>query len=239
MLLRKSALASVAAQTTSSFTWLLFCDEATDPEILEQLREEERRLPTARIAIVGERGPLDVVREMVQPNTDVLITTRLDSDDAIADRYIELVQSYAACFHRSTHRQMVVNCPRGYRLNTAGSRRLYRDWMLNSPFHSFFERPRNGEPETVLAFEHEILRTRYASYRHLAGPRGGKTGGHSRLSQHYPTHQDESMTAWLIVVHGENMANRIPPTALEQPADTPPGGFTIDWAGLSRTSGRV
>lgn len=229
-LLRKLTIPSVAAQTTESFTWLLFCDETTDPEILEQLRELESELPVAQVAIVGEGGPRRVVEETVRPETDVLVTTRLDSDDAIADGYVELVQSYATCFHRSAHRKMVVNCPRGYRLDTCGDHRLYRDWMLNSPFHSFFERPRHGPPETVLAFDHEILRTRYAGYKHFQWLREGKTGGHNRLSQHYPTHQDESMAAWLILVHGGNVANRIPPAAIEQPADRPPGGFTFDWS---------
>jgi hypothetical protein len=228
-LLRRYTIPSVSAQTTDSFTWLLFCDESTDPEILEQLHEEERLLPVLRVALTGRgRAPVDIVRSMVRPDTDVLITGRLDSDDAIADRYVELVQSYADAFHRSEHERMLVNCPRGYRLNVRERPRLYRDWMPNSPFHSLFERPRQSRPETVLTRVHECLRERYAGLQRLKQLTGGKTDGHSRMHQHYPTHQDESMPAWLIVVHEGNMVNRIPPTAHEQPANAQPLGITMN-----------
>ncbi|HMJ73576.1 MAG TPA: glycosyltransferase [Solirubrobacterales bacterium] len=227
-LLRKYTLPSVAAQTVSSFTWLLFCDESTDSEVLEQLHSEERRLSTFEVALTsGTSGPLDVVRSMVKPETDVLITTRLDSDDAIAARYVELIQTYAAPFHQSGHVRLLVNCPRGYRLDTREGPRLYRDWMPNSPFHSLFERPRQSEPETVLAAAHEGLRKRYADRQRLETLRTGHTGGHSRMHQHYPTHQDESMPAWLIVVHEGNMVNRIPPTAHEQAVGAQPTGITL------------
>ena len=223
-LLRRYTLPSVAAQTVSSFTWLLFCDESTDAEILEELRMEERRLSTLQLALTGNsRAPLDLVRAMVQPDTDVLITTRLDSDDAIAKRYVERIQSYAETFHHSRHERIIVNCPRGYRLQLGDDRpRLYRDWMPNSPFHSLFERPRRTSVETVLSGVHETLRRRYADQRRLETLRTGGTGGHGRMHQHYPTHQDESMPAWLIVVHGGNMVNRIPPTAHRQAAGAQP-----------------
>lgn len=232
-LLRKYTLPSVAAQTVTSFTWLLFCDESTDPEVLAQLREEERRVPSAQIALTGgKNAPLDIVRSMVQQDVDVLITTRLDSDDAIAERYIELVQSYAAPFQNSEYERMLVNCPRGYRLDTRGDTPeaplLYRDWMPNSPFHSLFERPQQSQPQTVLAFQHDVLRRRYANLQRLESLRTGHTGGHSRMHQHYPTHQDESMPAWLIVVHDGNVVNRIPPTAHKQSADARPVGIEFD-----------
>lgn len=228
-LLAGFTLPALAAQSADEFTWLLFCDESTDPEILDQLRDEEQRLPATRVELVRSgHGPLEIVRSMVRPDTDVLITTRLDSDDAIADGYLELIQSYAEPFHHSSHERMVVNCPRGYRLDTKeATAKLYRDWMPNSPFHSLFERPSRTPPATVLGSAHEELRKRYNGYERLPQLPTGEPGGHGRLHQHYPTHQDESMPAWMIVVHEGNMVNRIPPTAHEQVAGAHPAGFTL------------
>lgn len=228
-LLRRFPLPAVAAQTSDTFTWVLFCDESTDRDVLDELYEEERRVPTMKVALTNaERTPLDVVRSLVEPDSDLLITTRLDSDDAIAEPYIEAIQSYAEPFHHSSHERMVINFPSGYRLAAGdGEPRLYRDWMLNSSFHSLFERPRLAQPETVMETTHTVLRERYAGYRHLAELPLGHTTGHARLHQHYPTHHDESMAPWMIVVHGGNLVNKIPPTAHRLPAGTRPPGFVL------------
>ena len=224
-LLRRYTLPSVAAQTATSFTWLLYCDESTEPAALEQLRLEERRLDVLRLALTGpERSPLAVARAAVREDADVLITTRLDSDDAIADRYVEAIQAYARAFHRSRHEDLIVNFPRGYRLDAGDGGRLYEDWMPNSSFHSLLERPRRCQPKTVTSGEHANLRRRYADHRHILQ---GDFGGHARLHQHYATHQDESMPAWLINVHGGNLVNRIPPTAYPLPVGSMPDGFTL------------
>ena len=204
-LLRRYTLPSIAAQTGSSFTWLLLCGESTDPEVLERLREERRRLPALELVpTAADRGPLQVVRERVRRDADVLITTRLDSDDAIADRYLEAVQEYAGPFHRSRHERLLVAFPAGYRLDTREGSRLHRAWTPNAPFHSLFERPRRAAPWTV--------RGRW---------------GHSDLHLHCPTHQDASLRAWLKVIHGGNILDYRPPRPPEFPPGAAPAGFTL------------
>jgi len=233
-LLRRLTLPSVAGQSTDDFTWLLFCDESTDPEVLAELRAEERRVPMLRIAITSsDRPPLAAVRSAVEPDTEVLITTRLDSDDAIAVDYLEAVHAYADSFHGSRRENLVVNFPQGYRLDTE-RQRLYRARMPNSSFHSLFERPQLSQPKTVMSAGHENLHRRYATYRRL--PMLAKDGGgwHARLHQHYPTHQDESIVAWLIAVHGGNIVNRIPNTARELPPGSEPIGFALGNGAFSR-----
>lgn len=227
-LLRRFTLPAVAAQTTDAFTWLLLCDETTDPEALAQLRAEERRLPSMRVVMTSEdRRPLAAVRAAVRSDADVLITTRLDSDDAIADGYVEAIQDYADSFHRSRQEHLLVNFPRGYRLDVP-QRRLYADWMQNSSFHSFFERPGRDLPRTVRSTGHSSLRRLYAPYERLSilGKRD-QGAAHVRLHQHYPTVQDESMRAWLIAVHGGNVLNCIGPKDRELPEGTQPDGFTL------------
>lgn len=224
---RMFSLPSIAAQTTDAFTWLLFCDESTDADILDQLRGEKRRLPNLRVTLTSEsRTRFSVIRELVQADTDVLITTRLDSDDAIADQYLAAVQDYAEQFHRSRHRHLLLNFPRGYRMDVALGR-LHRCWMPNSPFHSFLERPRDSLARGVMSGGHTALYRRYERNQRLRMLGENGRGWHARLHQHYPTHQDESMPAWLIGIHGGNLASGIPPTAPQLPVGSRPVGFTL------------
>jgi Putative rhamnosyl transferase len=227
-LLRRYTLPSVAAQTSDNFTWLLLCDETTDPEVLAELREEGRRVPDLQVVLTSDATPpLAAVRKAVDPDADVLITTRLDSDDAIADAYLAAVQDYAERFHRSRHESLLINFPRGYRLD-AYRGRLYEAWMPNSSFHSLLERPQNHEPRTIRGEGHANLLSRYARYERLPILGRGHAGAaHIRLHQHYPTHQDDSMHAWLIVVHGGNLINSIGPTARPAPTGSKPVGFTL------------
>lgn len=185
-LLRRFCLPSVMAQD-AEFTWLVLCDADTDPEILCELRGAARSLPAFELGITGpEHGIRQAALAAVDPDTDVLITTQLDSDDALADGCLAAIQAYADSFHRSAHPDLVVNFPRGYRLD-ARKNALYEDRMSNSSFPSLFERPS----------------TRNEAMTVLCGP------GHATLRQECFTHQDESMHAWLIVVHGGNVINRI------------------------------
>jgi hypothetical protein len=227
-LFRRLCLPSVASQSTDSFTWLLFCDESTDERTLEQLRREEHRLPNLQVTLTSaERTRISIVREHARTGADVLITTRLDSDDAIADTYLEAVQDYAESFRRSRHERLLVNFPRGYRLHVPHDR-LYGDWMPNSPFHSLFERPRHSTPRGVMSAGHAELHRHYAAlHRRLPMLDEKGAGWHARLHQHYATHQDESMHAWLIAIHGGNQVSRVPNTAVQLPEGARPTGITL------------
>jgi len=202
-LLRRFCLPSVAAQTCDAFTWLLLCDESTDPDVLAELRAHAGEAPMLRVVrIGGETSHLSLVEEAIAPGTDVLITTRLDSDDALADEYVATVQEYAGSFRDSGRDAIVVNFPRGYKLD-ARRGRLYDSRMPNSPFHSLLERPRPGGPTTVFG------------------------GGHATMHERHATHQDESLAGWLQVVHGGNLFNRIRPADPERGDDSAPAGFTL------------
>lgn len=202
---RRFCLPSVAAQTAADFTWLLLCDESTDPEVVEALRAHAGEVPALEVVRTApDRGPGDAVRATVRADADVVITTWLDSDDAIADAFVETVQAYAEPFARSGRDSMVVNFPRGYLLD-ARSGQLYEEHMINSPFASLLVRPRGRPVETVLDSSHVML-------------------PHAHLTQ-----QDESRHAWLVAVHGGNLVNQIAPDqrpASPTPADLrafPPG----------------
>ena len=202
-LLRRFCLPSVAGQTCDEFTWLVLCDESTDAEALAELRGHAHDLPPMLIVSVGsDRTRQAAVQSAVEEDVDVLITTRLDSDDALAKQYVEAVHAYAGLFHCSAHPRLLVNFPRGYRLDVRTDK-LYHGHMPNSPFHSLLERPRQAPPETVLA------------------------SGHAGLHRRFFTHQDESIAAWLIAVHGGNVVNRIPWGAREAPLEGPLSSFAL------------
>lgn len=168
---------SVAAQTAEEFTWLLYCDESTDPEAMAELRERERALPQLQIALTGTimRSTLPVIDR----TCDALVTTRLDSDDGIHRRYVEAIQARAPEYTGDT---WLVNFPRGYQLDHATGR-LYLAWMTRSHFHTLFESP--AEPRTVLS------------------------GNHSRFHEQHPTVQDDSLDAWVQVIHDGNVKNSL------------------------------
>jgi Putative rhamnosyl transferase len=202
-------LPSVAAQTREDFVWLVFCDELTDAEILAELRAAERRLPAMRVAVTDLfHDPHHHVCSLLDPGTEVLITTRVDSDDAIADRYLEAVREYAVPFHRSAHPDLLLNFPRGYRRDE-GAGRLYEARMHASPFHSLFERPGRGPVATAI----QPLNT--ALYDQ-----------HATLHRQRFTHQDDSMHGWIQVLHGGNVANQIERTDYPARCGWPPPGFS-------------
>jgi hypothetical protein len=232
-LLRRLTLPSVAAQTARRFTWLVFCDESTDSGVLEELRAEERRTDGMKVTLTGAgRSRLSLVASLVQPDTEVLITTRLDSDDLICDRYLEATQEYVEPFRRSENADLLLSFRHGFWLD-ADERRLYKAWLPNNPFHSLFERPRLGPVKTVMREGHGNLRRRYRDYRLRIQPDDG-TGWHVQLHQHYPTHHDESMPAWAIGVHGGNMVNHVYPNAHEVSAKDWPPGFEALRGGSKR-----
>lgn len=184
-LLERFCLPSLVAQTSRNFVWALFCDEVTDRDVLDRLREHSVVLPNLRLAMTAENlQPRAALDELIDADAEVLITTRLDSDDALSDEYLESVQAYAEPFHSSSLDDLLVNFPHGYRLDSR-SGELYAEWMPFSPFHSLLERPQTSPVKTVMH------------------------GGHGRLHYQHMTQQDESLARWMIVVHGGNLINKI------------------------------
>lgn len=197
-------LPSIAGQTSSDFTWLLYCDESTAPDVLDHLRDHERRLARLRVLVTGAGGtPLSLTRSLVHSSTELLLTTRLDSDDALNVSYAETVQRYAEPFLRSRLETLLVNFPRGYKLQSPAGK-VYESRIPYSPFHTLFERKAPArEWETVLM------------------------GNHSALHEQHPTHQDESIAGWLQLLHGGNVLNGLWGVDRETTSDVLDGSFVF------------
>lgn len=205
-------LASLRAQTRQDFRWLVFCDPSTDRECIDALRVHSKSVRGLEI-VFADSGLFDHlgdrVREAVSPSADVVLTTRLDSDDALHVDAVRILAEYAQDFAETTLPSLVVNFPRGYQLDTV-KRRLYERYYLRSPFLTLIEHKRARPLDTVLLKQH------------------------TQVSNHVLTHQDISIVGWLQVIHGSNVANRIADDALEVPLTDLDGAFALDVPELQR-----
>ena len=185
-------LPSLAAQTTKDFRWIVYCDESTDAECIAQLRAFTSVCPQLEVTITGpKRHPIRLLNSLVDPTVEIVVTTRIDSDDAMNVDLLAAVQQYVEPFAASRHEQLLINHPRGYKLDEAAGV-AYHSHIDNSPFHSLMETRTKGM-KTVMS------------------------GNHSKLHQQYATHQDHSIPGWLQVVYGGNVRNNI--SSREIPAD--------------------
>jgi hypothetical protein len=161
-LFAKWPLPSIRRQSAPPDGWLLFLDADTPPSHLQALRElvgkdaelvlSDERLTGARIG--------EIINDRLPPEPSVLLTTRLDSDDALAASHLQRVQANASF--------------RGF-LNPASGlqlvgERVLRSWDHSSPFLTRIEeRAGDRPPMSVLAVEHRKAHT-VAPVRQLGGP---------------------------------------------------------------------
>ncbi|MFB9732041.1 glycosyltransferase [Ornithinimicrobium kibberense] len=172
-----ACLPSVAGQQGADFTWLVMLDDrcpddfrATVDELAEGTftpvwtHERFRRDSFARHVTGRTRAPY-------------LITTRLDSDDALAVDFMARVQAQFA-----GQDGLFVNFPRGIQIDRSGA--VYRSDIVSSPFLSFVERRREDRlPQTVYVAKH------------------------ARARAHAPLLQVDAPVMWAQVVHDDNVSN--------------------------------
>jgi hypothetical protein len=202
-------LASLRAQTRGDFRWLVFCDPSTDSACLDALRARSETVPGLEVVLApsGRFEDLDdLVRDAVDPEAEIVMTTRLDSDDAFHVDAMRILAEYAEEFAETTLPSLVVNFPRGYQLDVLG-RRLYERYYMKSPFLTLIERKSAKPLDTILMAQH------------------------TEVPQRVLTHQDISIVGWLQAVHGSNVTNAVVDDAIEVPLSELEGAFALgaDW----------
>ncbi len=178
-------LPSVLSQTGAEFRWLLLIDDGCRSPWLEEALAglgEGRAFEVVWMDTLFWSGIDTVVTE--RASAPHVITTRLDSDDAIARDYLSRVQ---ATFDRQD--RLYVNFQRGLQFERDGA--LYSYFYPANAFLSFIERRTPGEP----------VRTVFSSPAH---PDAAKYGDVLQVS---------APPCWIIVVHGANLLNEIKPVA--------------------------
>jgi hypothetical protein len=188
-LFERYCLPSMVAQTSKAFTWVVFCDPTTPEAVVERLRGYSEHIVVAecrRHASVRGKAPDDLMAldEFVDPDSEVVITTRLDSDDALNRCSVEQIQRHATAFSRSGGDFLLHTFPLGCKLDAVDGR-VYRTWYRQNAFLSLFERA-GTDPKGVMQDNHVKLETRFS-----------------------PLERDFSLLGWLQVLHGSNVSNAL------------------------------
>jgi Putative rhamnosyl transferase len=179
---RQYCVPGIADQTREDFSWLVFCDESTDSDYVEAVEESTSLVPQLRVVLSSHERGIQLRKAMmplVEDDTEVLITTRLDTDDTLHEEAIAVLQSYLAAFVGSPHERFVVNFPRGYRFEDPTGR-LYACYWPHGPFMTLFQK----------------IRPASRKFYNLYWER------HNWLHHIMPLHFDESIPGWLQVIHG-------------------------------------
>jgi hypothetical protein len=94
-LLERLGAPSVRAQSTAAFRWVLLVDEASPAWVLERLEAITTDLPAIVLPVGSQwRASLDDFLTK-RSLTDILLTSQMDSDDAIAPTFVREVQAHA------------------------------------------------------------------------------------------------------------------------------------------------
>ena len=172
---------SVRSQQGADFTWLVLFDDRCPDDFradVEALAEgtftpvwsREQWSPSIFGRAIAEHSPVDAARPW-------LLTTRLDSDDAIARDFMAAVQR-----EFTPTDGLFVDFPRGLQIDRSGA--TYRYDQLSSPFLTLVERRRpDASPSTVYAARH------------------------ARARQWGPVREVSAPPMWVQVIHGSNLLN--------------------------------
>jgi hypothetical protein len=144
--------ASVSRQRDADFDWLVLLDDRCPDDV----RADVEDLAQGVFTPLWSREPFrrGSFAEAVASRTDApwLITTRIDSDDAMA---VDLMASVQAQFARQE--RLFVSFTRGVQVDRSGA--VYRSDMLSGPFLSLIERRTAAPPATVYVAKHARART--------------------------------------------------------------------------------
>lgn len=155
-LFRRYCVPSVAGQSVCHFTWLVLVASATPPFVVDELTEASGAAAQLEIVRDAARSPVETLRATLsEPRFAAphLITSRLDSDDAIDRTYVERVQGAF-----SGQPATFVDFSDGYTYSpSSGTLRRYRHPA--SPFVSLIER-RDDTPLTALCVNHVKVKER-------------------------------------------------------------------------------
>ena len=168
---------SVASQSVADFTWLVLFDDRCSDEFREDIESIAEGVFTPMWS--HELFRRDTFAEPVAAVGDApfLITTRIDSDDAMAVDFMATVQAQFARQER-----LFVSITRGVQIDRSGA--VYLSDQLSNPFLSLIERREPGRlPDTVYVAKH------------------------ARARAHGPIREVRAPVMWAQVVHDLNLSN--------------------------------
>lgn len=173
-----ACLPSVRSQRDAApFTWLVLFDDRCSDEFRADVIDLAAGVFTPLWTHDAFRRDTFAAPVAARASAPHLITTRLDSDDALAVDHLATVQAQFEGQER-----LFVNFPRGIQIDRSGA--VYRSDIASSPFLSLIERREPGRlPETVYVAKH------------------------ARARGHAAVRQVRAPVMWAQVVHGANVSN--------------------------------
>ncbi|MEP3052423.1 MAG: glycosyltransferase [Erythrobacter sp.] len=162
-LFEQFCLPSVAAQTNQDFCWFIYFDCETAPEFrnrIDNLRQRRNFEARYVASFSNELASLDISKRML-PQTERVITTRLDNDDALARFFLTQVRRSAENSPNGT----ILNFPSGLEL---ASGKLYRSSHRENSFVSLVESSK--DIRTVWSDPHNMLARRWRYHQIPSAP---------------------------------------------------------------------
>ena len=182
-LFERYCLPAMAAQAEQDFAWLVFFDEATPAWARERIEaaRRQREFQPVYTGLFPAEGWARAVRERIGPPVTGrrIITSNLDNDDALGIDALARVRRAAESHDPGA--RFAVNLPDGFVL--AGDS-LFAHRHLHNAFTHLIE-PDDDRLATTMTIRHMDL------FRHV------------------PVIQAEGPGAWLQVVHGGNVSNKV------------------------------
>lgn len=182
-LFERYCLPGMAAQDSQDFAWLVFFDEQTPAWARERI-EAARRIRDFHPVYTGmfpAEGWARALRQVIGAPLPGrrIITSNLDNDDALAFDALSRVRQAASC--RDPGGRFAINLPDGFVL--AGES-LFAHRHLHNAFTHLVE-PDDERLATTMTIRH------------------------MELFRHVPVIQAEGPGAWLQVIHGGNVSNKV------------------------------
>jgi hypothetical protein len=174
---------TVRSQTVTDFSWLVFFSERTPTDFRARI-SGYAKWPVFQPVFLATGTSITTtqqcVRDRLSRGAELLITTRLDSDDGICRGFIEGLQR--AVGKGEMH---VLEYPNGYVWHQD---RIYSDYQPCNPFSTLIEPLPNGS--------HSDFRTVYCV-------------SHPNIAELAPIVCVSTQPAWIQVVHGANLSNKV------------------------------
>lgn len=122
-LFEKYCLPSVVAQTEKNFIWVVFFDSSTPDHYKLAIKRFQKKCPQFKPIFLDKWGNSkltmkQLVSLVIDEETEYLITTRLDNDDALHKDFVKEVQRF---YHSVHYANVVLNFIDGCLMNTRTS----------------------------------------------------------------------------------------------------------------------
>lgn len=180
-LFERYCLPSIAAQTERDFHWVIYLDVATPPEFRDRIEACRRIMPFTPFYTdyFDAPGWPRSLESLFPERTPWLLTSRLDSDDALAVDYVARLRAAVAAAQPTA--ACAFNVTEGIVIHAG---RVYAHRHRSNAFASWFE-PWDGSARTAMAIKHMEL-SKVGPILQVAGPAG-----------------------WLQVIHDSNVSNKV------------------------------